>query len=46
MQKLGLSFDINDAPDGLMSITFGGVASTNSSRNFGRSDPNNGGKPQ
>jgi hypothetical protein len=32
--KLGLSFDINDASDGFMSITFGGVANTNSSRNW------------
>jgi hypothetical protein len=32
--KLGLSFDINDAPDGFMSITFGGAANANGSRNW------------
>jgi hypothetical protein len=37
--KLGLSFDINDAPDGFMSIAFGGVANTNGSRNW-EGDPN------
>ena len=37
--KLGLSFDINDASDGFMSITFGGVANTNGSRNW-EGDPN------
>jgi hypothetical protein len=37
--KVGLSFDINDAPDGFMSITFGGVANTNGSRNW-EADPN------
>jgi hypothetical protein len=37
--KVGLSFDINDAPDGFMSITFRGIANTNSSRNW-EGDPN------
>jgi hypothetical protein len=32
--KLGLSFNINDAPDGFMSVTFSGVANTNGSRNW------------
>ncbi len=37
--KLRFSFDINDAPDGFMSIGFRGVANTNSSRNW-EGDPN------
>jgi hypothetical protein len=32
--KVGLSFDINDAPNGYMSVTFDGVANANSSRNW------------
>ena len=32
--KLGLSFGINEKPDGFMNITFSGVANTNSSRNW------------
>ena len=37
--KVGLSFDINDAPDGLMSATFRGIANSNHSRNW-EGDPN------
>lgn len=32
--KLGLSFVINEKPDDFMSVAFGGVASTNGSRNW------------
>jgi hypothetical protein len=32
--KIGLSFGINEKPDGLMDITFSGVANANSSRNW------------
>jgi hypothetical protein len=32
--KLGLSFRINQAPEDFMYVTFGGVANTNSSRNW------------
>jgi hypothetical protein len=32
--KVRFSFDINDAPDGLMSATFRGIANTNRSRNW------------
>jgi hypothetical protein len=39
--KLGLSFHINDMPDGLMYIRFGGVANTNSSRNWEATAPQN-----
>jgi hypothetical protein len=37
--KLELSFHINEQTDGLMSVTFTGVANTNSSRNL-EADPN------
>jgi hypothetical protein len=37
--KIGLSFNINDDPDGLMNFGFRGVANTNSSRNW-EGDPN------
>ena len=37
--KLGLSFDINETPDGLMNVKFRGVANTNASRNW-EGDPN------
>jgi hypothetical protein len=37
--KLRFSFNINDDPDGLMSIAFRGIANTNSSRNW-EGDPN------
>ena len=37
--KLGLSFHINDAPDGFMDMAFSGVANTNASRNL-ECDPN------
>lgn len=37
--KLGLSFSINDTPDGFMYIRFRGVANTNGSRNW-EDDPN------
>jgi len=37
--KLGLSFRINDTPDGLMYITFSGVANTNGSRNWEATAP-------
>ncbi len=37
--KLGLSFDINETPDGLMNVKFKGVANTNASRNW-EGDPN------
>ena len=37
--KLRFSFDINDSPDGFMSIDFRGIANTNSSRNW-EGDPN------
>ncbi len=36
---ISLSFNINDEQDGLMSITFRGIANTNSSRNW-EGDPN------
>jgi len=32
--KLGLSFDINETPDGFMNVRFRGVANTNASRNW------------
>jgi hypothetical protein len=32
--KLGVSFHINSEPDGLMTVSFGGVANTNGSRNL------------
>lgn len=32
--KVRLSFNINDVPDGLMSVTFRGAANANSSRNW------------
>ncbi len=32
--KIAISFNINDEPDGLMSIVFRGIASTNGSRNW------------
>jgi hypothetical protein len=37
--KVKLSFNINDAPDGLMSVTFNGVANTNGSRNWEATAP-------
>jgi hypothetical protein len=37
--KLGFSFRINEEPDGLMYVRFGGVANTNGSRNW-EGDPN------
>jgi hypothetical protein len=37
--KLGVSFHINSEPNGLMSVSFGGVANTNGSRNL-EGDPN------
>jgi hypothetical protein len=37
--KLGLAFTINQKPDDLMYVAFGGVASTNGSRNW-EGDPN------
>jgi hypothetical protein len=37
--KVGLSFDINDAPDEPMTATFRGIANTNHSRNW-EGDPN------
>ena len=37
--KLGVSFHINSEPDGLMAVSFGGVANTNGSRNL-EGDPN------
>lgn len=37
--KLGLSFGINRTPDGLMDITFSGVANPNSSRNWEATAP-------
>jgi hypothetical protein len=37
--KLGVSFHINSQPDGLMTVSFGGVANTNGSRNL-EGDPN------
>jgi hypothetical protein len=37
--KLGLSFGINEKPDGFMNITFSGVANTNSSRNWEATAP-------
>ena len=37
--KLGLSFRINEHPEGSMYVTLGGVANTNGSRNW-EGDPN------
>jgi hypothetical protein len=37
--KFGLTFGINDTPDGFMNITFSGVANTNSSRNWEANAP-------
>ena len=37
--KLGFSFSINDTPDGFMYVRLGGVANTNSSRNWEATAP-------
>ncbi len=37
--KIGLSFGINETPDGFMDITFSGVANTNGSRNWEATAP-------